>query len=974
MDPYLPTEDEIQYMTENDVRSDKMRLNFILQLKTFQKLHYFTKLTELPKAIINKVVKALDMPKNIKPGYTHSDAKYRHRDLVKAFLSIETNNTKREKIIKNISVEKAKIMNDPADIINAVIEELIARRYELPSFSALDRTVSGIRHEVNEAIFSTIFKRLKKGRTIQALKKTLVKRDGEHKSDFHRFKRLPQKPTITHFKELIDHHNWLMEFGDFAKYLHGISKIKLMQFSEEARALNAGKMQAIRNVNKKFSLIACLIAQAQCDTKDASALTFCRSIHAAEKDAIRKHDAQEKNKNETAETIAELLLEMTTEYKNKQEKKDKLLKLFEKQYTDYGGTDKVIQDCEKVLSKDNQKHIPLMWQSYRNKSKAVINFLESVNLGSIKNNESILEAVKIVIKNKQDNYAKDWVTLGEKVDLSFAPKEWLPLISTEDHKTINTRQFEICVMNQLREKLRASDVYVKDADAYGDYRQELIPWKDCLALLPEFCELAGIPHTDKDIVSVLKEKLKSKSKKVDKLFPNLKELVIDDKGVPTLKKRKSRKSSKSIIIREAIKKRMPERNLLDIMCLAQNTTEWANVFSPLSGSSSKLFNQIGATIVTTFGYGTGMGPCETSRHVRAGFNERTIALVNKSHVNLKKLNESLARIVDYYKGFPLIKNWGTGVSVAVDGTLEKIYDQNLLSEAHFRYGKKGGIAYHHISDTYIALFSSLIPCGVWEAIAIIEGLLANESKIKPKKVHGDTQAQSTPVFALSYLFGIQLLPRIRNWKGLKLYKADKRMKFKYIDSLFKDSIDWKLIENYWQDMMQIVLSVQHGKISSKVILSKLNSRNKSSQLYKAFRELGNVIRTLFLLDYISDPDFREKITAETNKVESYNKLSDWTRFATDLIVASNDTTEMEKAIKYNTLLNNMVILQNVIDMSRVIQQMRLEGWSICKEDLAGLSPYLTEHLKRFGDFILDLGVFDENVDRIKQEPLFAEVA
>ena len=83
---------------------------------------------------------------------------------------------------------------------------------------------------------------------------------------------------------------------------------------------------------------------------------------------------------------------------------------------------------------------------------------------------------------------------------------------------------------------------------------------------------------------------------------------------------------------------------------------------------------------------------------------------------------------------------------------------------------------------------------------------------------------------------------------------------------------------------------------------------------------------------------------------------------------------MEKAIKYNTLLNNMVILQNVIDMSRVIQQMRLEGWSICKEDLAGLSPYLTEHLKRFGDFILDLGVFDENVDRIKQEPLFAEVA
>jgi Tn3 transposase DDE domain len=28
----------------------------------------------------------------------------------------------------------------------------------------------------------------------------------------------------------------------------------------------------------------------------------------------------------------------------------------------------------------------------------------------------------------------------------------------------------------------------------------------------------------------------------------------------------------------------------------------------------------------------------------------------------------------------------------------------------------GGIAYRHIADTYIALFSRFIPCGAWEAI------------------------------------------------------------------------------------------------------------------------------------------------------------------------------------------------------------------------------------------------------------------
>lgn len=64
--------------------------------------------------------------------------------------------------------------------------------------------------------------------------------------------------------------------------------------------------------------------------------------------------------------------------------------------------------------------------------------------------------------------------------------------------------------------------------------------------------------------------------------------------------------------------------------------------------------------------------------------------------------------------------------------------------------------YYHVSDKYIALFSHFIPCGVHEAIYILDGLLKNESQIQPDTLHGDTQAQSTPVFGLAYLLGINL--------------------------------------------------------------------------------------------------------------------------------------------------------------------------------------------------------------------------
>lgn len=64
---------------------------------------------------------------------------------------------------------------------------------------------------------------------------------------------------------------------------------------------------------------------------------------------------------------------------------------------------------------------------------------------------------------------------------------------------------------------------------------------------------------------------------------------------------------------------------------------------------------------------------------------------------------------------------------------------NLLAETSIRYGGTGGIGYYHISDTYIALF--FIPVGVWEAVYLILGLLDQQPKAKPIKVHTDTQAR-----------------------------------------------------------------------------------------------------------------------------------------------------------------------------------------------------------------------------------------
>jgi len=63
-------------------------------------------------------------------------------------------------------------------------------------------------------------------------------------------------------------------------------------------------------------------------------------------------------------------------------------------------------------------------------------------------------------------------------------------------------------------------------------------------------------------------------------------------------------------------------------------------------------------------------------------------------------------------------------------------------------------------DTYIALFTSFISCGVWEAVHILDGLMKNRSTIQPDTLHADTQVKASSL-RLCRLLGIKLMPRMR---------------------------------------------------------------------------------------------------------------------------------------------------------------------------------------------------------------------
>jgi hypothetical protein len=68
---------------------------------------------------------------------------------------------------------------------------------------------------------------------------------------------------------------------------------------------------------------------------------------------------------------------------------------------------------------------------------------------------------------------------------------------------------------------------------------------------------------------------------------------------------------------------------------------------------------------------------------------------------------------------------------------------------------------------------------------------------------------------------------------------------------------------------------------------------------------------------------------------------------------------------------NAVMLHNVVDMTKVLATLQQEGVEVTPEVATCLSPYLTEHLKRFGQYLLDITVQPEP---LQPQRLFATTA
>ena len=185
----------------------------------------------------------------------------------------------------------------------------------------------------------------------------------------------------------------------------------------------------------------------------------------------------------------------------------------------------------------------------------------------------------------------------------------------------------------------------------------------------------------------------------------------------------------------------------------------------------------------------------------------------------------------------------------------------------------------------------------------------------------DTAGYSEVIFAVMHLLGFTYAPRIKKLKKQTLYSFSDYRRNEYASLGYRvlpyGYIDTSLIHTYWNDILRFVATIKLKHNTASQLFRRLNSYSKQHPLWKALKEFGKIIKSIFILKYIDQVEFRQAIEKQLNKSESSNKFSRAISLGNNELLYG-EKMEQEIAEGCKRLIKNSIICWNYLFLSQRI--------------------------------------------------------
>lgn len=311
---------------------------------------------------------------------------------------------------------------------------------------------------------------------------------------------------------------------------------------------------------------------------------------------------------------------------------------------------------------------------------------------------------------------------------------------------------------------------------------------------------------------------------------------------------------------------------------------------------------------------------------------------------LRKANE---RVVEFQRQHPITELWGTGETASSDM-------MSLDASKHLWYARvdprrrthAAGL-YTHILDQHGIIYDQPIVLKERQAGVALEGAVRHnetqgDSRLSMLAV--DTHGYTNVAMAVAKLSGFDLCPQLRNLAERKLYLPRGMEVPDRLTEVVAHEVSRKAIRTGWDELLRLVASIRSGRVSAVIALQRFGSAAQGDALHKAADQLGKLLRTLFLCDFFSQPEFRREIHTILNRGESVHQLQRAVYFGKVSPERGRRKDEIIAISGAHTLLTNLVIAWNTHHMQAVVNKWRASGQDIEDAWLRRMGPAHFSHV------------------------------
>ncbi|MBF0398071.1 MAG: Tn3 family transposase [Desulfobacterales bacterium] len=576
------------------------------------------------------------------------------------------------------------------------------------------------------------------------------------------------------------------------------------------------------------------------------------------------------------------------------------------------------------------------------------------------------------IFSKHQRLSQQPITDCPKGTIPKSLRSYLLMFDESGNPTgVHANRYEFWIYKQIRKRLKSGDIYLDDSIQYRCFFDELVSLKEKASVISQL----DIPWFKQPLdvqLTYLSDELHHQWQSFNSELSQgkLKHLKYD------LKKKKltwSRpKANNDNPRQDKFYDQISCCDVGDVLHFVNDQCHFLSALKPLQPRYAKPLSDQDSLIAAIIAQAMNHGNFTMAQISDIPYH--VIETVYQQYLRMASLQSANDYISNEIAKLPIFPHYSFDLGIfygSVDGQKFGV-ERTTVKARHSRkyFGRGKGVVAYTLLCNHVPLQCWIIGAHEFEAHHVFDIWYHNTSDIVLTSITGDMHSVNKANFAIMHWFGPRFEPRFTNLQDqLKhIYCTGDLAQYEKNLILPTGQIDLQVIMDEKDNIDQIVATLGLKEMTQSTLIRKLCTYTQPNPTRRAIFEFDKLIRSIYTLQYLRDPQLQRNVHRSQNRIEAYHQLrSTIAQVGGKKELTGRTDIEIEISNQCARLVANAIIYYNSAILSKLLVKYEADSNQNILNLIKRISPVSWRNIHLNGHYTFKKSGKTINLDEIVAE-------